>query len=96
MRALRQLRCIKERIDFAIIENQSEIDFFLVLVMRTTTLVFKAVFLFLRTPRIFAIAPLSSLLIFSVIDFASALFISGFAAEKILLPAFVPSKCLAE
>lgn len=80
-RALRQLRCIKERIDFAIIGNQSEIDFFLVLVMRTTTLVFNAVFLFLRISRIFAIAPLSSLLIFSVIDFMcvriATLFISG-------------------
>lgn len=78
-----QLRCIKERIDFAIIGNQSEIDFFLVLVMRTTTLVFNAVFLFLRISRIFAIAPLSSLLIFSVIDFPFFYSFSGRSDWKI-------------
>lgn len=76
-RRFSSIRCTKERIDFAIIGNQSEIDFFLVLVMRTTTLVFSAVFLFLRIPRIFAIAPLSSLLIFSAIDFRSFISFPG-------------------
>lgn len=75
--AVCQLRCIKRGIDFAIIGNQSEIDFFLVLAMRTTTLVFSAVFLFLRISRFFAIAPLSSLLIFSAIDFPFFYFFSG-------------------
>lgn len=43
-----QLDCIKVRIDFAIIENQSEMDFFLVLICANKLSFSHRLFLFLR------------------------------------------------
>lgn len=56
-----QLNCIKLRIDFAIIGNQSQMDFFFVLLVAHKAVVFNlSFFYFCAYPEFFAIAPLST------------------------------------
>lgn len=89
------LGCIKVRIDFAIIENQSGIDFFLALVVRAATPDFSVFFYFRAHPCIFPIAPLSTALIFSVIDSPGCIS-AVFSPGKLFSPFKISTCCVTK